>query len=282
MGDRMGHVRVGSDEMYVEVTGDGDPVVLLHGGFCSLESLRLQGEALAIDHAVHAFERPGHGRSADHDEPFGYERSLAETIGYLDAAGLGAAHVIGYSDGGIIGLLLAMRYPERVRSLVAISANLDPDAFRDGAEAAGEPVLDGFPRAVGGPGERSAGADAGAGAEQEDELDDERAHYDRLSPDGPEHGDVVLEKLMRMWTTEPNIAPAELGVIDAPTLIMSGDRDEIRPGHSLAIASAIPGAQLCIVPGTTHGLVSERSRLVTALVRDFVAAVERDGDDARP
>nr|WP_179558373.1 alpha/beta hydrolase [Pseudoclavibacter chungangensis] len=264
----MGHVRVGDDELYEEVEGAGEPVLLLHGGFCSLESLRIPGEALAVDHRVHAFERPGHGRSADHDELFTYERSLAETVGYLDAVGLGSVHVVGYSDGGIIGLLLAMRHPERVRSLVAISANLDPSAFTDGAEAAGEPVLTGEPRAR--------HIECGTGAADRSGADDERAHYDRLSPDGAGHADVVLEKLVRMWTSEPHIDPAELAVIGAPTLVVSGDRDAIRPGHSLRIAAAIPGAQLCIVPGTTHALVAERPRLVGALVRDFVAAVERD------
>ncbi|MFF2051090.1 alpha/beta fold hydrolase [Leifsonia sp. NPDC058194] len=254
----MPHLRIADVDVYEEVSGAGDPVLLLHGGFCSLESLRAQGDALAVDHRVHAFERPGHGRSADVEGDYSYERGLVETIAYLDAKGLDRVDVIGYSDGAILGLLLALAHPERVRSLVAISANLDPSAFTHSAEAAEAVVLDplGTPAHV---------ADAG-----EPEPDVERMHYDRLSPDGPEHAEVVLAKLFRLWTSEPRIDPADLAGITARTLVMSGDRDTIRPDHSLLIAASIPGAQLAILPGATHGLVAERPELIATIVRGFL------------
>ncbi|WP_405111638.1 alpha/beta hydrolase [Micromonospora sp. NBC_01405] len=242
----MGYLRIGDVDLYSEVAGEGDPVLLLHGGFCSLESMRAQSDALVPDHRVFAFERPGHGRSADIDGEYGYARGVADTLAYLDAVGLESAHVVGYSDGAIIGLLLALDHPARVRSLTAISANLDPSAFTDAAC----PVLDAL--------EREPGPDV------------EQMHYERLSPDGPEHADVVLAKLFRLWRSEPHIDPAELARIAAPVLVMSGDRDTIPPGHSLLIAASIPGAQLCIVPGTTHGLVAERAELIGALIRSFV------------
>jgi pimeloyl-ACP methyl ester carboxylesterase len=243
-GERMSYLRIGGVDLYSEVAGDGDPVLLLHGGFCSLESLRAQSDALVPDYRVFAFERPGHGRSADIDEEYGYERGIADTLAYLDAAGLESAHVVGYSDGAIIGLLLALGHPERVRSLTAISANLDPSAFAEFA-------------------------DEGA-TEAEPKPDVERMHYERLSPDGPEHADVVLGKLFRLWTSEPHIDPEELRGITAPVLVMAADRDTIRPDHSLLIASSIPGAQLCIVPGTTHNLVAERPELISTIIREFL------------
>ncbi|WP_433348976.1 alpha/beta fold hydrolase [Micromonospora sp. CA-111912] len=242
----MGYLRIGDVDLYSEVAGEGDPVLLLHGGFCSLESMRAQSDALVPDHRVFAFERPGHGRSADIDGEYGYARGVADTLAYLDAVGLESAHIVGYSDGAIIGLLLALDHPARVRSLTAISANLDPSAFTDSAA----PVLDAL------------------GEEQKPDV--EQMHYERLSPDGPEHADVVLAKLFRLWRSEPHIAPEALARIAAPVLVMSGDRDTIPPGHSLLIAASIPGAQLCIVPGTTHGLVAERPELVGALIRAFV------------
>jgi pimeloyl-ACP methyl ester carboxylesterase len=244
--ERISYLRIGGVDLYTEVAGEGDPVLLLHGGFCSLESLRAQSDALVPDHRVFAFERPGHGRSADIDEEYGYERGIADTLAYLDAVGLESAHVVGYSDGAIIGLLLALDHPERVRSLSAISANLDPSAFAAFDEE-----------------------DEGA-AETEPKPDVERMHYERLSPDGPEHADVVLAKLFRLWTTEPHIDPAELRRIAAPVLVMAADRDTIRPDHSLLIASSIPGAQLCIVPGTTHNLVAERPELISTIIREFL------------
>ncbi|WP_433833697.1 alpha/beta fold hydrolase [Actinoplanes sp. CA-015351] len=244
----MGYVRIGDADLYAEVAGAGEPVLLLHGGFCSLESLRAQSDALVPDHRVYAFERPGHGRSADIDGDYDYARGVTDTLGYLDAAGLESAHIVGYSDGAIIGLLLALYHPQRVRSLTAISANLDPSAFTD----EGAPVLSPLVKPA------------------EQKPDAERMHYERLSPDGPRHADVVLAKLFRLWTTEPHIDPADLARITAPVLVISADRDTIRPGHSLLMAASIPGAQLCIVPGTTHNLVAERPELISTLIRDFL------------
>ncbi|SDB89932.1 Pimeloyl-ACP methyl ester carboxylesterase [Sanguibacter gelidistatuariae] len=254
----MTYLRINGVDLYSEVDGAGDPVLLLHGGFCSLESFRAQSDALVPDYRVFAFERPGHGRSADIDEEFSYARGVADTIAYLDAQGLDSVHVIGYSDGAIIGLLLALQHPERVRSLVAISANLDPSGFTFSTDATQGPMLQ--PVAPAAPTEVPA----------EPEPDVERASYGALSPDGPEHADVVLDKLFRLWTSEPRIDPGDLASITSPVLVMSGDRDTIRPDHSLLIAASIPGAQLCIVPGTSHGLVAERPELISTLIREFL------------
>lgn len=256
-------------EVRSEVVGAGEPVLLLHGGFCSLESLQPQADALAGDHRVLAFERPGHGRSPDVEGDYSYAEGVAQALAYLDAMRVGSAHVIGYSDGGIIGLLLARDHPERVRSLVAISANLDPSAFAGPAEAAPAGETGAAGPAPTGPlvlDERPAGAPA----QPEDRPDPEREAYDRLSPDGPAHADAVLGKLMRLWTTQPDIAPPSLAAISAPVLVMSGDRDTVRPDHSLLIAASIPGAQLCIVPGATHALVSERPAFIAGVVRGFL------------
>jgi pimeloyl-ACP methyl ester carboxylesterase len=263
----MSFLQINGSDLYSEVQGDGEPVLFLHGGFCSLEHLRAQSDALAADHRVFAFERAGHGRSADVDGPFDYSRGVADTIAYLDAQGLESAHVIGYSDGAIIGLLLALEHPERVRSLISISANLDPAAFTF-SEGEHGPVLDSpaTPQPPPKPEDGNAAA--------EPKPDTEREHYDRLSPDGAEHADVVLGKLFTLWTSEPHIDPTELGRITARTLVMSGDRDTIRPDHSLLIAASIPAAQLCIVPGATHGLLAERPGLISTVIREFLNDVE--------
>ncbi|MGW8482861.1 alpha/beta fold hydrolase [Microbacterium sp. NPDC055903] len=246
--------RIGGVDLYSEETGEGETVLLLHGGFCSLESLRPQGQALAADHRVIAFERPGHGRSADIDEEYSYARGLSETLGYLDAVATAPVHVIGYSDGAILGLMLAMEHPQRVRSLVTISANIDPTGFSHVPEAAEHPMLSALP--------------------DREREDVEQAHYERLSPDGPAHSERVLEKLIRLWTAEPRIPAADLARIAAPTLVIGADHDTIRVDHSLLIAASIPGAELAIVPGASHGLVNERPELLRVLIRDFLDRVE--------
>jgi pimeloyl-ACP methyl ester carboxylesterase len=259
----MTYLRINDVDVYSEVSGAGDPVLLLHGGFCSLEAMRPQFDALVLSYRVFAFERPGHGRTADIDEQYSYARGVADTLAYLDAHELGPVHVVGYSDGAIIGLLLALEHPDRVRSLVAISANLDPSVF---ADPSAEPTA---PRLTA-PATWSGSPDAEGAVEKPDV---ERMHYERLSPDGPEHADAVLAKLLRLWTEQPDIDPAELRAVQAPTLIMSGDRDTVPPDHSLLIASSIAGAQLCIVPGTTHGLVAERPELISSLISQFLGHV---------
>ncbi|RZT62814.1 alpha/beta fold hydrolase [Leucobacter luti] len=260
----MGDTEVRGARLYTEVTGLGAPLLVLHGGFCSLESLRPVAAALQADRRVYAYERPGHGRTADTATEYDYARDAGDALAFLDAHGIESAEVIGYSDGAIIGLLLARDHPERVRALVAISGNLDPSGFSGAPEAAGMPTLrDRTPEPTT---EQQGTADAAA------EPSAEQLHYAALSPDGPAHAEVVLDKLFRLWTTSPPIPEDSLGVITARTLVMSGDRDSIRPDHSLRIAAAIPGAQLCIVPGATHGLVTERAALVSRLAREFLLA----------
>jgi pimeloyl-ACP methyl ester carboxylesterase len=229
---------------YYEQHGAGEPVLLLHGGFASAETWQPQIESLAQDHRLHVPERPGQGRTPDRDGPFTHADMVRDTLAYLDAFELDSVHVVGHSDGAITGLFLALEHPERVRSLVSISGNLDPDAFVTDEEAESIPT---------------------AG------TSDVRAAYDRLSPDGPGHADVVLEKLMQLWTTEPHIDPAQLARITVPTLVMAGDRDMVTTAHTTTMARSIAGAQLCIVPGAGHMVTEQRPALVNIVLREFLA-----------
>lgn len=250
------YLTLGSATLYSEHVGAGDPVLFLHGGFGTIEAFAPQIETLRTTRSVYAYERPGHGRSADTEEPYSYASSLAEAVAYLDAHGLGTVDVVGYSDGAILGLLLALHHPERVRRLVAISANLDPSGFAD--TDAGAPMLP----------PRDSRLEAGVSATS---FEQDLERYRRVSPDGPAHADVVLEKLMKLWRSEPQIAPADLGAVTARVLVMAGDRDSIRVDHTLLIAASLPDAELCIVPGASHGLVAERPALITALIAEFLA-----------
>lgn len=258
----MPYVDLDGAAAYYEQHGAGDPVVLLHGGFCSNETWQAQAAALATRFRVHALERPGQGRSADREGPITFEGMVADTMGYLDHAGIDRAHLVGFSDGAITALMLGMQHPERVRSLVSISANLHPSCFaEDGdGDTDGGAVVDG-PESV------------------EDDDDPDwvvvRAAYDRLSPDGAEHGDVVLQKLVSLWETQPDIAPSELTRIAAPTLVLAGDADTIPTAHTRLIAGSIPGARLCVVPDAGHMVITQRPDLVNQAVLDFLAEVDR-------
>ena len=241
---------------YYEQHGDGEPVLLLHGGFCSIETMQPQLDALAPAYRVHAPERPGQGRSADRPGPITFQSMVDDTVTYLDAVGVESAHVVGFSDGAIVALLLALQHPARVRSIVPISANLSPDAFGPGA-------FDDEPEAV----------SEAEPAPEAAEPDAEEEAYARLSPDGPEHMAVVLEKLMAMWKVEPQIDPAHLAQLTVPTLVVAGDGDSIPTTHTVDIARAIPGAQLCIVPGAGHLVVRDKADHVNRVVLEFLASL---------
>jgi pimeloyl-ACP methyl ester carboxylesterase len=247
----MPYVDANGISAYYDVTGTGAPVLFLHGGYCSAEVLRDVSAQLS-GYAVYAPERPGHGRTPDRGGAFHYEDGVVDTLAVLDELGLDAAHVVGFSDGANIGMMLALAHPERVLSLVHISGNLRPgdDVFR---------------------------ADYGdhLSAEQHAESERVSAEFADLSPHGSAHVDDVGARIIHMWETEPAIEPASLSDLRMPLLVMAGDGDIIARDHTTLIHRSIPGAQLAIVPGASHLLIRERPALVGLIVQEFLDAVPR-------
>ena len=229
---------------YYDVTGEGAPVVFLHGGFCSAEVMRELSEQLT-GYAVYAPERAAHGRTADRPGEFHYDDGARDTLTVMDAVGLDQAHLVGFSDGADIGMLIALSHPERVLSLTHISGNLHP----------GEGVYN---------------TEATMPADQ---LELVAKEYAELSPDGADHSDDVEKRILHMWETEPNIDPASLDALRMPVLVMAGDGDVLALEHTSLIHRSIPGAQLSIVPGTSHMLVREQPALVGAILQHFLDEV---------
>jgi len=236
------------DATYYDVTGAGEPVLFLHGGFCSAEVMRGLSQQLS-GYAVHAPERPGHGRTPDRNGDYHYADGVIDTLALMDALDIESAHLVGYSDGADVGMLMALDHPHRVRSLVHISGNLRPgdDVYRPEAEHA-----------------------AALPAAELAWVEEDRA---RLSPDGPEHADVVTAKVLAMWATEPTIEPESLAALTMPVLVMAGDRDVIAPDHTALIHRSIPGAQLAIVPAASHMLIMERPVLIGHILQEFLDSV---------
>jgi len=98
-----------------------------------------------------------------------------------------------------------------------------------------------------------------------------RQMYAAVSPDGPEHFDVVFDKLAPLWRGDPGIALDDLAAVTAPTLVLAGDDDVLTIEHAAALARALPDAQLAIVPGTSHALPMEKPEVVNRLLLDFLA-----------
>jgi len=239
------YVDVAGVRTYYERHGTGEPLLLLHGGFASAEIFGAMIPALAERFEVFVPERRGNGRTADSAEPFSYDVSMQETLGFMDALGIASAHVVGHSDGANIALLMGIREPDRVRRLVSISGNFGVNGGDHGPRR---------PRAV--VNSKFAGL---------------QADYRRLSPDGPDHLEAILAKFQSMWTGWEGISLDALATIQAPTLVMAADADFFAIDHTAALYQALPNGQLAIVPNTNHDLIRERADLVDELILQFLA-----------
>jgi len=248
------YLQIRNSRIYYETSGAGEPLLLLHGGFGTVEDFASQIPELAKHFKVIAFERPGHGHTADNAGPFSFDTMAAGTVDLIEALKLGATNLVGWSDGAIIALQVAISRPDLVKRLVCIGGlfdtnaqspedlnwirSLTPESFRK----SGSPLV---------------------------------RRYDEVSPDGPGHFPVVVEKTKILWLNEPNITKEELGKISSPTLVMAGDREAIPVGHTLELFKSIKGAQLCIIPGTTHFLLSEKPDMVNSAILEFLATEKK-------
>jgi pimeloyl-ACP methyl ester carboxylesterase len=235
------YLKVGGHDLYCyEWENDGEAVVLLHGGLSKTSSWDyLLVPALEDDFHVFAYDRTGHGFTGDQTGSLHFEFQTKEAISYLEEIVKEPAHIIGYSDGGIIALMVAIQRPDLVKSVVAIGANYHYSA----------PLSD-F---------------ATASVSEEDQ-----AEYNLISPDAPH---TLLEKIIRMnqiWKTEPDITLSEIASIQCPVLVMAGDDDVIKHDHTISLYEALPLGQLAIIPGTSHGLVKEKPALMLANVMQFL------------
>ena len=238
---------------YYEANGSGDPLLLLHGGFCPAETFDGLVPGLAEEYRVYVPERRGHGRTPDVDGPITYAVMAQDTIAFMDALDIRNAHVVGWSDGAVVGLHIALERPELVRKLVLIGTAVNHDGVPAHArEELAEMTPESLPPFL-------------------------RQLYAAVSPDGPEHFDVVFEKLVAEWKTEPSFDLAELERVSAPTLLMLADSDMVTVEHAAAVQRAIPDAQLAVVPGATHALPWQQPELVNQLVLAFLGE-ERSQD----
>jgi pimeloyl-ACP methyl ester carboxylesterase len=239
-----GTAAVNGIEMYYEVRGAGEPLLLLHGGFANTAHWREQFDDFAAHYRVIAVDSRGHGRTSLGDAPLGYRLMADDVLALMDHLGIARAHLVGWSDGGNIGLDIAIRAPERLDRLVAYGANFAPEGVR--ADAADNPRFTAF-------------------------IAQAREDYQRLSP-APERWDTFVERIHHMWATEPRFTEAELGAISTPVLVLDGLEEEaIYIEHVKALAGLIPGADLVLMPDTGHFAQLEQPAAFNRIVLDFLA-----------
>jgi pimeloyl-ACP methyl ester carboxylesterase len=198
---------------------------------------------------VYAPDRRGHGRSADNDEPYSYEAMATETIAFLEQVVGGAAHLVGWSDGGNVALLVSAQRPDLVRRQVVIGSNFHHTGLLDAFDLGEDPDAP--------------------------DVAMFKAMQDALSPGGPEHWPSFFHRSARMWREGPTMTVDDLAKIDVPTLVLAGDDEVIHLAHTCALYEALPESQLAIVPGTSHLLTMEKPDVVNAIILGFLAETER-------
>ena len=219
-----GFAPVNGIKIWYAVYGRGDPVILLHGGLANANYWGHQVRALQRHYQVIVMESRGHGRSSRNQEPYGYDLMASDVVALLDHLKIKKVSIVGWSDGAIIGLDIAMKHPERVSKLFAFAANSDPSGVADIANS------DVFNAYI-----------ARAGEE-----------YKRLSPTPTEYKSFVAE-ITKMWESQPKWTASDLAAIKVPTWIVDGDHDEaIKRENTEFMAANIPGAGLLIQPEVSH------------------------------
>lgn len=258
------YAEVNGLRMYYEVHGAGDPLVLLHGAYMTIDSMGEVVPGLAETRQVIAVELQGHGRTADVDRPLTYEQMADDVAALLRHLEIEVADVFGFSLGGSVALQVAIRHPEVVRKLVVASASYTTEGVHPEVWAtietitpelfAGTPILE---------------------------------EYTRLAPN-PDDFPTLVEKLKQL-DMEPFAWPSEdIRAIEAPTLLIIGDSDGTRPEHAVEMfrllgggvfgdIAGLPSSQLAVLPGTSHFIppgsgVLDRADWLLSMIPPFLDA----------
>ncbi len=234
--------------MYYEVRGEGEPLLLLHGGIGNGEvSWAELAPLLAPKYRLIIPDSRAQGRSTDSDQPLSHDLMTDDFLKLMDHLGIRSAHILGASDGGIIGLNLAMHHPHRVRKVVVYGANFHPS----GLPAADIEWMENVtPETYG---------------------DEAEANYRSVAPE-PDQFDVMISKVVAMWLSEPNWTVDDLTQIKTPVLVIDDSLGlTIRPEHVQAMAAAIPGSRLALIDDTVHAAHREKAEEFAHLVLDFLS-----------
>ena len=221
---RSGYAPVNGIKIWFAVFGHGSPVILLHGGLANANYWGNQVHALMKRYQIIVMDSRGHGRSTRNTEPFGYELMASDVVGLMDYLKIPKAAIVGWSDGAILGLEIAIHHPERLTKLFAFAANSDPSGVADIAKS---PVFNAY-------------------------IARGETEYRKLSPT-PDQYKPFLAQISQMWATQPHITAEQLRGITVPTWIVDADHDEaIKRENTEFMASQIPNSGLLLQPLVSH------------------------------
>jgi pimeloyl-ACP methyl ester carboxylesterase len=253
-----GHrVQVNGMSMYYEVSGQGEPLIVLHGAYMNIPSMGAIIPALARNHRVYALEAQGHGRTTDIDRPITYPNLADDVAAFMDAVGLKKADVFGYSMGAGTGLQLVIRHPDKVNKLIAASTAYDSSGLQPEFKAMiPQMKVEMFLQTP--------------FAEQ----------YRKLSPT-PDSFPVLVRKVIAALR-EPLASGEEVKRIKTPVLLIAGDADGYTLEHMVSffrllgggamgdMGKPLPASRLAILPGTSHTAVVTQVDLLMGFIEPFL------------
>lgn len=224
------YTKINGIRLYYEIYGSGKPLILLHGNGGSIQAFANHIPFFQKNYEVIAIDSRLQGKSGGSPDSISYDLMASDFCALLDYLHLDSVYVLGWSDGGIDGLIMAMSCPQKVKKLAVSGANVVPDSTA-------VPYSDilSMQNLV----KNSAG----------------------VSPK-----EIALNKMM---LEQPNIPYSDLRKIKCPVLVMAGDHDIIKPEHTLKIFQSIPGASLCIFPNSNHGVCQQHPDLFNQIVQNF-------------
>jgi pimeloyl-ACP methyl ester carboxylesterase len=251
-------VKLNGMEMYYEVSGEGAPLIVLHGAYMNIETMGAIVPKLAERHKVYALEFQGHGRTTDIDRPITYQALADDVAAFMDAVGLPKADVFGYSMGAGAGLQLAIRHPEKVDRLIAASVAYDLKGWQPEFTAfipqMSVDMFDGMPF---------------------------EAEYRKLAAN-PDGFKALAEKLIQL-EKEPMAWEVEVKAIRSPVLIIAGDADVVTLEHAVSMfkllgggvmgdmGKPLPASRLAILPATSHTAVIGQAGLLATFSEQFLS-----------
>lgn len=253
-----GHrVDVNGMQMYYEVSGKGEPIIILHGAYMNIPSMGAIIPKLAESRKVYALELQGHGRTTDIDRPITYPNLADDVATFMDAVGIRKADVFGYSMGAAAGLQLAIRHPEKVDQLIAASVAYDFEGWQPEFKAfipqMSLEMFTNMPMAK---------------------------DYQKLAANPDGFPDLV-KKLIAL-EREPMAWEADVKALKAPILMITGDADVATLEHSVAMfrllgggvmgdnGKPLPVSRLAILPATSHTAVIGQAELLHAIIVPFL------------
>ena len=253
------YININDIKVYYEIYGQGEPLLLLHGNGGSIENFIFQIPELSKYFKVIAVDSRAQGRSSDSDKEITYALMASNMSELIDKLNLGQVNIVGWSDGGNIGLELAFAHPEKVKKLVTFGANYSNENYL--AEPDSVTMEPNDPIIV-------------------QTLVLKKRYVDgaeRLCPN-PERLPLIKKKLSDLMEKYPNFTSEQLGKIKIPTMVVVGDNDLINLDQTTKLFTSLPHAELFIIPGATHIAPAEQPDLVNSIVIKFLKTPYRDID----